>query len=296
MPPYNLPDEKTKTTVKSLSSLEGGGFNEVRFEDKKGHEQVFIHAERDLDHRVEFDARYWTGHDSHEIVEADSVTKIGRDRHEKIVRDSVTDIGRDLHLSVKGKTAVKIEGSYSLGVGGSTNENHGDHSETTAGVHYIRGGMLVIEAVSGISLRVGASFVTITAAGVSLVGPIVQSMPPIIPGGGAPLAASGGQTVSPMNPRPADVADDALPGKMSPNPSHNPNENKEKTSWIEIKLVDEETGEPIAGEPYKVTLPDGSTLAEGTLDEKGEARIECIDPGNCTVTFPNREREAWNKA
>lgn len=156
--------------------------------------------------------------------------------------------------------------------------------------------MLVIEGVGGISLRSGASFITITPAGISIVGPIIQSMPPIIPGGGAPLTAPSGQLVSPQKPRPAEVADDAIPGILTNTPSHDPKKNKEKTSWIEIKLIDEETDEPIAGEPYKVTLTDGATLAEGTLDEKGEARIECIDPGNCVVTFPNREREAWKKA
>ena len=280
-----------------MSSMNGDGFNELRFEDKKGHEQVFIHAERDLDHRVEFDARYWTGHDSHTMVEQDAVFETGRDRHENVVRDAVTKIGRDLHLSINGKTAVSVDGSYSIGVNGSSSENYGgDHSETTAGIHYVRDGMLVIEAASGISLRVGASFITITPAGVSIVGPVVQSLPPIIPGGGAPLAATAGFTVNPMNPRAADIADDALPGQAAVSPTHNPNENKDKISWIEIKLVDEETGEPMAGEPYKVTLADGATIAGGTLDEKGEARIECIDPGNCLVTFPEREREAWKKA
>ena len=297
MPPYELPKEKTKSTTKSMSSLNGGGFNELRFEDKKGHEQIFVHAERDLDHRVEFDARYWTGHDSHTIVEQDTLVETKRDRHETIARDAVTKIGRDLHLSINGKTAVSVDGSFSLNVSGSTIENHGgNHNESTVGVHSLRGGMLVIEGVGGISLRSGASFITITPAGIAIVGPIIQSMPPIIPGGGAPLAAPSGQIVNPAQPRTADIADDAIPGIVATTPTHDPKKSKEKTSWIEIKLIDEETNEPIAGEPYKVTLTDGATLAEGTLDEKGEARVENIDPGNCVVTFPEREREAWKKA
>ena len=52
MPPYTLPDEKTKSTMKSNSSKGGGGFNEIRFEDKKGSEQVFMHADRNKDVRV----------------------------------------------------------------------------------------------------------------------------------------------------------------------------------------------------------------------------------------------------
>src|SRR6202030_1499198 len=55
MPPYTLPDEKTKSTIKSYSSKGGGGFNEIRFEDKKGSEQIFIHAEKNQDIRIKAD-------------------------------------------------------------------------------------------------------------------------------------------------------------------------------------------------------------------------------------------------
>jgi hypothetical protein len=76
-------------------------------------------------------------------------------------------------------------------------------------------------------------------------------------------------------------------------PTHNPNseENKEKKHWIEIELMDEE-GKPAAGERYRVTVPDG-TIQEGTLDEKGFARVDGIDPGTCKVTFPELDKEAW---
>ncbi|WAS91658.1 type VI secretion system Vgr family protein [Nannocystis punicea] len=46
-PPYPLPEEKTKSTIKSESSLGGDGFNELRFEDRKGSEEVFLHAQKD---------------------------------------------------------------------------------------------------------------------------------------------------------------------------------------------------------------------------------------------------------
>jgi type VI secretion system secreted protein VgrG len=52
MPPYDLPSQATKSTIKSYSSKGGGGFNEFRFEDKKGSEQIFMHAQRQMDIRV----------------------------------------------------------------------------------------------------------------------------------------------------------------------------------------------------------------------------------------------------
>jgi hypothetical protein len=70
-------------------------------------------------------------------------------------------------------------------------------------------------------------------------------------------------------------------------------EEKKKTSWIEIELVGEDN-EGIAGEKYKITLPDNS-VAEGTLDEKGYARVEGFEKGTCKVCFPDIDKEAWEK-
>jgi len=46
--PYTLPDYQTRTTLKSNSSLGGGGSNELCFEDKAGSEEVYFHAQKDL--------------------------------------------------------------------------------------------------------------------------------------------------------------------------------------------------------------------------------------------------------
>ncbi|MFZ2148951.1 MAG: hypothetical protein WAV28_17205 [Sedimentisphaerales bacterium] len=117
-----------------------------------------------------------------------------------------------------------------------------------------------------------------------------------------------GSPVSPAAPDTAEDADIADPGKMAEVKAeqlekkegkygseqvtpHKPDE--EKTSWIEIEMVDEED-EPVTGEKYKITLPDDS-VAEGTLDGKGFARVEGIDPGTCKITFPELDKDAWEK-
>lgn len=57
MPPYQLPASKTRSGIKSRSAKGGSAqnFNEIRFEDKKGEEHVFVHAEKDLNERVKND-------------------------------------------------------------------------------------------------------------------------------------------------------------------------------------------------------------------------------------------------
>ena len=99
----------------------------------------------------------------------------------------------------------------------------------------------------------------------------------------------GAVPVKPFNPPTEETA--AVAAASSATSSEEPPAPKD---WIEIELVGEDD-QPIAGERYRVTLPDQS-VAEGTLDSKGLARVEGFDPGECKVTFPDLDEEAWEDA
>ncbi|MFY9727991.1 MAG: hypothetical protein WAJ87_21030, partial [Bryobacteraceae bacterium] len=220
---------------------------------------------------------------------------------------------------INGKAAVKIAGSNSLAVTGDVIEQFsGNHSSQVTQNLYLKAMQVVIEASVGLTLKVGSNFITIDMSGVAISGtPMVQ-----INSAGSALSGTAGSLVSPLSPTDPAAADTASPGQMPPPtgagftqssvtlatispanaspasnaPTHDPNspENKDKTHWIEVELLDE-SGKPVAGEPYKITLPDGSTVADGTLDNKGHARVDHIDPGNCTVSFPNLDKDSWKK-
>ncbi len=312
MPPYKLPDNKTMSTTKTMSSKGGGGFNELRFEDKKGQEQVFLHGEKDQDIRIKNDRREWIGNDRHLHVERDKREYIKQDDHTIVHRDQIELIERDHHVEIKGKEAIKVGGSHSLDVGGSIIAKAAENHLEEAGqeIHLKAGMKVIIEAGVQLSLKVGGNFVDIGPAGVTIQGTMV-----LINSGGAAGSGSPINPIPPMAAMEAAIAADAKPGSlaevyknqqaaMTPlqlaaatAPAHDPDseENKEKKSWFEIVLVDE-AGQPVAGEAYQITLPDGTTLATGTLDEKGFARVECIDPGQCKVTFPNLDKDAVEEA
>jgi type VI secretion system secreted protein VgrG len=323
--PYALPGEQTKSTIKSMSSKGGGGFNEIRLEDKAGSEQVFVFGQKDEDIRIKNDIREWVGQDRNLYVTRDRKDQVGRDDHDDIGRDHIENLGRDHHLTIAGKEAIKITGSHSFQVTGDVIEViTGNQSTQVTQNIYIKGMQVVIEALTGLTIKQGANFITMDPSGIAISGaPLVQ-----INSGGSALSGSAGSPVSPLSPTDPDIADTANPGEndvptanpdtlattsasnassiptsagnqspASNAPTHDPNspENQTKKSWIEIQLNDED-GNPVPGEPYKVTLPDGTTVADGTLDNKGFARVDNIDPGTCQVTFPNLDKDTWNPA
>jgi type VI secretion system secreted protein VgrG len=118
MPPYILPDEKTKSTIKSNSTKGGGGFNEFRFEDKKGSEQIFIHGEKNMDVRIK----------------NDSMETINRDRHLIVDRDQFEKVKKDKHLQVDGDHNEKIGGTMSLKIGADLQEKVGSNYGLEAGM------------------------------------------------------------------------------------------------------------------------------------------------------------------
>ncbi len=296
MPPYDLPGEKTKSTTKTNSSLGGKGFNEIRFEDKKGEEQIFVHGEKDADIRIKNDRREWVGNDRHLVVARDQVEKVERDRHAEVVRDEVVKVGQDRHVTVVGKEAVAVQGSHSFNVTGTVVEVFGGSCcELVSNENYVKAMSVVIEGMTGLTLKVGKNFITINSAGVFISGTLIN-----LNSGGSALEGKGAKAVPPSVPLAAAIAANTVAGKdttYGDKPTHKEaaeDEDEEEKSWVEIELVDE-NGEPVPGERYRVETPDGK-VAEGTLDEKGFARINRVKPGNCKVTFPKLDKDAWEKA
>lgn len=94
-PPYALPAEKTKSTIKSNSTLGGHGFNELRFEDKAGSEQFYLHAQKDLN----------------EEVLANHTTTVGGNQ--------ANNVGRDQTQTIKDNQTEKVLGTQDMKVGGN---------------------------------------------------------------------------------------------------------------------------------------------------------------------------------
>ncbi len=140
-PPYPLPDDKTKSTVKSDSSPGGGGSNELRFEDKKGSEEVYIHAQKDENIVVENDKSENVGHDETisigndrtETVGHDEKITVGNDRTESVAANETLSVGQDRTRTVSKneKVTVTLTRTHSVGVNEAINV--GAAQEVTVG-------------------------------------------------------------------------------------------------------------------------------------------------------------------
>ena len=167
--PYALPDNKTMTAFKSNSSKGGGGFNELRFEDKKGSEQVFLHGEKDQDIRIKNDTKEWIGNDRHLVVKNDTYEHVSNDLHELVDGDHKNKVGKDHHLKVAGLEAVEIGKNHSLTVKGDVIEVFkGKHSEDVTADYYLKADNIVIEGKTNVTVKVGQSYIAIESGGITI--------------------------------------------------------------------------------------------------------------------------------
>ena len=211
MPPYTLPDKQTRSTFQSRSSKGGGNanYNEIRFEDLKGHEQIFINAEKDMDHRVENDSREYIGNNRHLIVNASQLELVNADKHLHVKGKQNEKIEGNMSLDVGGDQKQHVGGNLSLQVGQSRNEKVGmTHAMEAGQTIHLKGGMtVIIEAGMQLSLKGPGGFVDIGPAGVTIQGTMV-----LINSGGAAGSAPDASPDSPEDPTDPDTADDGSKG------------------------------------------------------------------------------------
>ncbi|WP_085693309.1 MULTISPECIES: type VI secretion system Vgr family protein [unclassified Pseudomonas] len=119
LPPYDLPEHKTRMTIKSQTH-KGDGFNELRFEDELGKEEVFIHAQRDQNN----------------VVGNDETTRVGRNRVEQVGNDEHLNIGHDFRQETGGDHTQLIGQNCRVDIKHDLIEKVGnDRSESTGANH-----------------------------------------------------------------------------------------------------------------------------------------------------------------
>lgn len=157
MPPYELPANATQSGWKSNSTPGGGGFNELRFEDKAGAEEVYFQAQKDHTELVKNDENRTIQHDMNERVDNISTQSIGVDRHEEVGNNKTTKVGVDRDVEIGSNDTEKVGSNRSLNVGIDETISVGGNSSESIGANH--------------SQTVGATqTITVKAARVDMVG------------------------------------------------------------------------------------------------------------------------------
>ncbi len=184
--PYDLPANKTRTVFKTLSSPGGGGYNELRIEDRKGQEQIYLHAQRDWDENIEHDQKIRVGHERHDTVEANSYSEFKAEEHRTTHGDRKTEVRANDHLTIGNSQHLKI--------------GAGQFVEAGNEIHYYAGSKVVIDAGMELSASGGGSFLKLDPSGVTLSGSTIR-----MNSGGAAGKGAGIQVQAPARPNAADT-------------------------------------------------------------------------------------------
>lgn len=144
MPPYDLPANQTRSTMKSNSSKGSEGFNEIRFEDKKDSEEIFVQAEKDYNRVVKNNDTLKVGFEK--CDKGDQTIEIKNDQKLDVGNDQKCDVGNDQTIHVKMNQKLDVDMDQKITIGKTS----------------------VMEAMTSIELKVGSSSIKIEPAKITI--------------------------------------------------------------------------------------------------------------------------------
>ncbi|MCW8930545.1 MAG: type VI secretion system tip protein TssI/VgrG [Gammaproteobacteria bacterium] len=321
-PPYELPKYKTRSTYKTHSTLGGKGYNEIRIEDRKDQEQVYFHAEKDLDIRAKYDRRDIINHDRHLIVDNNRYEHIKDSSHHIINNNQNEKTGEDHSINIAQTQHSKV-GQAVL-------------TDVSQNIHFKAGQKIILEAGVELTIKAGGGFIKIDPSGITAQGASIN----LNSGTGAGSAAN----AAPKQPMVAVEADKDKPGQnFKPIPpqaiqesekvafkgeisrllqagndnkqgicipcifksltkSKTPDvvdlikerpQKKTKQTWLNVIIKDDE-GKPVANQKFIVTFDNGHSI-KGQVDEEGYAHLEPVPDGKHQIELLEVDMREWNK-
>jgi type VI secretion system secreted protein VgrG len=243
-PPYALPGDKNKATWKTNSTKGGGGFNEIRLDDTKGTEQIFINAQYDMDVNILHDVRTTIANHSDLTVGKDHTESIGANQALTIGANHTESVGANSDLTVARNRTESIGINQSVSVGSESHYTIGGNFHITAGadVYIEAGAKIVLEAKAGITLKVGGNYVTVSPAGVAINGSMV-----LINSGGAALPGTKVAKKDPEKPKKPKAAATAGAGSVETTQGMGHASNPETWSTTTVHDIAAAEGAPFYG-------------------------------------------------
>ena len=285
MPPYNLPGHKTRSTIRTKSYPNSKGFNELRFEDRAGNEEIFIHGEKDWNIVVKNDKGQAVGHDETLSIANNRTKTVGINQNESIGANKTIGVGANHSESIGSNMSLSVGTSKNETVSINSSETVGAAKElTTGGLYQVSvGGMMnetvgldKSEEVMGLkALVVGAHMTEYVAE--DRKSTVEGNLTKVIKGiyisktdeyilEADEITLKAGDALIIMN-----KDSITIKGKLdyqTPDGTVISPESKEPQYDEKFQLIDANTGEPHADYQYKLKTESG-TIIEGRTDAKG---------------------------
>ncbi|UVL46630.1 type VI secretion system tip protein VgrG [Pseudomonas moraviensis] len=172
--PLDLPADKTRSIFRSQSSPGGGGYNELRIEDKKGAEEIYLRAQRNWTQHVLNDQQLQVDNQRSVVVAGTARHELKADEQRITHGQRQTEVRQDDHLSVLGDQQVRVNSQA---------------TSASAQIHISAGQQVVIDGGASATIQAGGQWINIGPGG------IFSSVPIVV--GGAPMLATSAAPVVP---------------------------------------------------------------------------------------------------
>ncbi|WP_368491733.1 type VI secretion system tip protein VgrG [Pseudomonas sp. Hg5Tf] len=164
--PYPLPANKTKTVLRSRSSPDSGGYNELSIEDRKGQELIYLRAQRDLEQKIEHDSQLEVGNERRETIKGNSIAVLEAE-------DQRT-VGADRKVELKANDYLQVASSSHTRIGQTLAAEAGQQ------VHLKAATQVILDAGASITLKGGGQHIVIGPGGIFSSVPIVLGGTPVM--------------------------------------------------------------------------------------------------------------------
>ncbi|HEY7389066.1 MAG TPA: type VI secretion system tip protein TssI/VgrG [Bryobacteraceae bacterium] len=160
--PYTLPDEQTKSTIKTNSSKGGSGFNELRFEDKAGSEEIFIQAQKDMNVTILNNQMVTVAMNETRSVKGNRTVTVAANMTHTDSGDFTHTVAGNYALKVDGNLTIEVSGSVTIKAGTSLTNQAGTTLDNKAGTSMTNEAQVTLTNKAGASQTVdGGGMLTV---------------------------------------------------------------------------------------------------------------------------------------
>ncbi|TDF84066.1 type VI secretion system tip protein VgrG [Pseudomonas sp. H9] len=172
-PPYPLPANKTKTVLRSRSTPDSSGYNELSLEDRSGQELIYLRAQRDLEQNIEHDSRLQVGNEYRETIKGNSIAVLEAEDQRTVTADRKVELRSNDYLHIADSSHTRVGQALVVDAGQQ--------------IHLKAGAHLIVDTGAGITLKAGGQHIVIGPGGIFSSTDIQTGGAPIAGTAAAPL-------------------------------------------------------------------------------------------------------------